>query len=159
MKRLGIFLLLLALTIGLAIAPASADTLTKLDITPYPGFTVNEYLLVMDTTGTATTDLTYEITGEILCVETMPGAEAKAPTDDYDLKLEDDLGNDVMGGALGDRDTANAERAWPMDGSTTVIYTGVPTKGKLSVARENNVVKDAEVTIRIFVKNQHRGWR
>jgi len=158
MKRLDIFLLLLALTIGLTIAPASADTLTKLDITPYPGFTVNEYLLVMDTTGTATTDLTYEITGEILCVETMPGAEAKAPTDDYDLKLEDDLGNDVMGGALGDRDTANAERAWPKDG-TTVIYTGVPTKGKLSVTHENNLVEDAEVTIRIFVKNQIRDRR
>jgi hypothetical protein len=159
MKRsFGTSFLAVLMLIGLQFSAVRADTITTIGITPYPGFTVNDYLVVMDSGGDDATELTYNVTGEIICVETMPGAGAKAPTDDYDLKLEDDLGNDVMGGALGNRDTANAERAWPKDGAT-VIYTGVPTKGSLSVFRENNLVKDAEVTIRIYVKNQIRDRR
>ena len=158
MKRPLIASLLLVLVIGLLFATASADTLTKVDITPYPAFTVSEYAYVMDSGAPKTTALPYEITGEIICIDTIPGADTKAPTDDYDLKAENAQGIDIMGGALGNRDSANAERAWPKNGET-VIYTGVPTQGSLSLYRENNLVKNAEVTVRIFVKNQHRNWR
>ena len=158
MTRNFIAVLLSALMVGLLFSAASADTLTKVDITAYPGFTVNEYILTMDSGGADTTALPYKINGEVLCIDTVPGASAKAPTANYDLQLRNDLGVDVMGGSLANRHTSNAERAWPMVGAAEV-YVGVPTRGTLSVYRENNQVQDAEVTIRIYVKNQHRNWR
>lgn len=133
--------------------PASADTITYVGVTPYGEFTVNEYVLTMDSGGNDTTGLTYPVTGKIICIDTDPGETA--PTASYDMKAYNAQGIDVMGGGLGDRHTSNSERAWPKDGST-VIYTGVPTQGSLSIYRENNVVQDAEVTIRIFVENQKR---
>lgn len=133
-----------------------ADTLAKVDIVPYPGFTINEYTLTMDSGGTGTTAIPYELAGEIICIETDPGTTA--PTANYDMQLLDDNSIDVMGGALANRHTSTSERAYPIVNSVH-ITTGIPTEGALSVYRENNLVQDATVTLKIFVKNQQRNWR
>jgi len=46
-------------------------------------------------------------TGELLFVITDPGATA--PTDDYDVVVNDDEGHDVLAGTGANRDTANTE--------------------------------------------------
>jgi hypothetical protein len=77
------------------------------------------------------------INGNIICVDTLPGALPIA--DDYDITLIDELGLDVMGGTLADRDDTDAERAWPTDG-TYVIRRRV--YNCLTMGVENAAVND-----------------
>jgi hypothetical protein len=46
-------------------------------------------------------------------VQTVPGAGAAQPDDDYDITITDAEGLDVMGGELANRDETNAEEAVP----------------------------------------------
>lgn len=57
---------------------------------------------------TKTTDEVY--TGEIIRLVTVPGVAPNAPTDDYDVVVNDEDGTDVLMGAGADRDTANTEQ-------------------------------------------------
>ena len=59
-----------------------------------------------------------KLNGNVICVDTWPGGVYIA--DDYDVTLSDELGLDVMGGTLANRDDTNAERAWPTDGTYVI---------------------------------------
>ena len=67
--------------------------------------------------------------GWIVRVITNPGATA--PTDDYDITVNDpdDSSFDIMGGALADRDTANTEQVYPVisGAATPVLAMGAHT--------------------------------
>lgn len=85
-----------------------------------------------DASGDATFTTSRDITGWIILVETDPGATA--PTDDYDVVLNNANGADVMGGALADRDTSNTERAMPLvNGNYSVVFN----EGQLSLVISN----------------------
>lgn len=62
-----------------------------------------------------------ELYGTILACETKPSGTA-APTDDYDIVLNDEFGRDVLNGGGANRDTANTEAFVPQllgsDGTT-----------------------------------------
>jgi hypothetical protein len=64
-------------------------------------------------------------------VITDPGATA--PTDDYDIVLNDVYSFDVMEGALGNRDTANTE----------TVEVSIPVYGQLTAVFTNNSVNSA----------------
>ena len=83
-----------------------------------------------DASGNLTaTDTAYPLEGYLMLVETDPDGSA-APTDNYDIVLNDANGLDVMGGALSDRDTANTEATMPkLNGS----YTMIPVPGTLEM--------------------------
>lgn len=66
-----------------------------------------------DAAGTAS-GTTKPISGVILRAVTDPGETA--PTDDYDIVVNDANGVDVMAAALADRDTANTEQVIPAVG-------------------------------------------
>lgn len=60
-----------------------------------------------DAAGTATGTTTKEYNGKVIWLVTDPGAAA--PTDNYDVTVTDEGGEDVLAGAGADRDTANTE--------------------------------------------------
>jgi len=71
--------------------------------------------------------------------ETDPGATA--PTDDYDIVVNDSLGCDLFGGALNNRDTSTSEYATPLVGNS---YGYVPiTDSTLTMVISNNAVNSA----------------
>lgn len=130
-----------------AAATVSADT-----ITDYQGFSVHEYTYTMTTTGAATT--TTAIKGRVFMVETNPGTTA--PTDNYDLVINDSNGADIMGGALSNRDTANTEFAQPLVGALAPPQ-GMPVDSVLSIVSSGNSVSGATVLLRIFVLDEKKG--
>ena len=80
-------------------------------------------------------------------VTTNPGATA--PTDDYDITIEDTDGVDLMGGALLNRDTSTSESAYPI--VATGVYGAVPFDGAPTVKWAGNSVNSATGTIKIFL--------
>jgi hypothetical protein len=76
---------------------------------------------------------------------TVPGSPA--PTDNYDITIEDVDGIDVLGGAGMNRDTANAERVMPLYGSTP---HPTPINGKLTIKIANNAVNGAKGLIKLY---------
>lgn len=130
-----------------AAATVSADT-----ITDYQGFTVHELTYTMSTTGTATT--TTAIKGRVIAVETNPGTTA--PSDNYDLTINDSNGADIMGGALTNRDTANTEMAIPLVGALAAPL-GIPVDSVLSIISSGNTQSGATVLLRIFTADEKKG--
>ena len=73
-----------------------------------------------------------DIDGYIFQVVTNPGTTA--PSDNYDITINDASGVDIMGGELDNRDTANSEQVVPkidavygtrmVDGAITVNFSG-----------------------------------
>ena len=61
-----------------------------------------------DTTGAVSGTTTYPYDGNLIGVITVPDGVA-APSDNYDIAINDDDSVDVALGALADRDTANTE--------------------------------------------------
>jgi hypothetical protein len=59
-------------------------------------------------TAAGTTDNAYS--GEVLRLVTVPGVAPNAPTDDYDVVVNDEDTTDVLMGAGANRDTANTEQ-------------------------------------------------
>lgn len=51
------------------------------------------------------------------CVLAVTDPGSTAPTDNYDITIEDEYGVDVFGGSLTNRDTANSEQAIPQIGT------------------------------------------
>lgn len=85
----------------------------------------------------------------LYAIETNPGATA--PTDDYDVTLEDQDGLDILGTAGTNRDTANTEIAMP---TLSAMPTMAPVPdGDLTLKVANNAVAAAVGVIRlIFVR-------
>jgi hypothetical protein len=87
----------------------------------------------------STSGSTWNIDGFVLLVETDPGSTA--PTDNYDIVLNDKYGADIMGGDLADRDSSATERVKRVefvDGRITPVIT-------------NNSVNSAVIVIYIYV--------
>jgi len=106
--------------------------------------------LADDTDGSVPdTDIKWPIGGILSHVTTNPGATA--PTDLYDIVLEDRDGVDVMGGALGNRATATSEVAYPKEPAGAVNMNGVPVLGELTFKLTNNSVNSALGTVRLTV--------
>jgi hypothetical protein len=92
---------------------------------------------------------TYKITGWYLySVETNPGSVA--PTDDYDIVINDADGLDIVGGLLANRDVTNTELI--LVGTATHGYPVV--RSDLSVVWSNQAVHSATGTLILtFVSN------
>jgi len=134
---------------------AGSGSITKQDITV--GGSIERKVLTLAWTGDASggsmpavsvVTATYGIEGWFLySVETNPGATA--PTDDYDIVINDADGLDIAGGLLANRDTANTEMV-----SLRAAAAGYPmVRGNLSVVITGNSVNSATGTvIMTFVK-------
>lgn len=85
----------------------------------------------------------------LYAMETNPGSTA--PTDDYDIVVNDADGLDILGGVGANRDTANTEKVLPMIGGTA---TPVPIDTtSLVLAITNNAVNAATGTVKLcFVR-------
>lgn len=99
-----------------------------------------------DVNGTTSCDI--PINGYIYMVITDPSADA--PTDDYDIVLNDADGADVMGGQLANRDTSVSEQVIP-------TVDGVPisrfVNGSVALVVSNaGASKDGVIIIYIYVK-------
>ena len=102
------------------------------------------------TTGVIDASLGY-INGIVVAVETNPDGTA-APTNLYDLKVQDDWDYDIMGGALTDRSETAVERAYPsVVGSGTKIGFQPPVAGTLTLVGAD-CGNSTKGKIRIFVK-------
>lgn len=113
-----------------------------------------EYLLFTCTTDTAVSATITGITsgairGWVFQAETNPGTEA--PTDDYDIVLNDAAGADVFNGALINRDTTNTELAWPLVGT---IPTRTFVDGTLAIVVTNNAVNNAAFTLKVWIMRE-----
>lgn len=95
------------------------------------------------------TETGWDIAGILQKVTTNPGATA--PTDDYDIVLEDEDDVDVMGGAMANRDTANSEVAFPKEPAGTVNLNGVAVRGTLTFKLTNNSVNSATGKVRLTI--------
>lgn len=62
-----------------------------------------------DATGAVSGTTTNPFDGRIIGACTVPGLAAAAPTDNYDIAVNDSDGVDIALGALANRDTANTE--------------------------------------------------
>lgn len=92
------------------------------------------------------TDTLESINGCVALVVTDPGSTA--PTDNYDIVLNDDFGVDIMGGELANRDTANTEQVVPkMD----AVYGCRPVYGKLQLQITNQSVSSGNGVVYIHV--------
>lgn len=87
------------------------------------------------------------IEGRLLALVTNPGATA--PTDNYDVTLEDGDGLDRLQGVGANRDTANSEQA-PIVYASTSIHPSISIEETLTLKVANNAVNSAGLTIAIF---------
>ena len=83
---------------------------------------------------------------EVYDAMTNPGSTA--PTDNYDITIENSDG-DVFGGALANRDTANTEWTPPYHGGA---YVTVPVDGTLTHTLSNNSVNSATGVTRVYFR-------
>lgn len=60
--------------------------------------------------GTATGTTTGAYTGQVLRLVTIPGTDTAAPTDDYDVVVNDEDSTDILMSAGENRDTLNTEQ-------------------------------------------------
>ena len=60
--------------------------------------------------GTATGTTTEVYSGEVARLVTVPDGTTSAPTDNYDVAINDEDGTDILMGAGANRDTANTEQ-------------------------------------------------
>ena len=103
---------------------------------------------VPDTDLIAAIESGLELHGWIEKIVTKPGTPA--PTDDYDVTLEDPEGVDVLGGAGADRDSSDSEQAVPLAGSARVAsFVAAPSALTLKVT--GNSVNSAQGRVVIYV--------
>ena len=86
-----------------------------------------------------------KISGKLLAIETNPGSTA--PTDNYDIALDDAEGHDVLEGAGANRDTANTEKAAVLLSS---LHPPVAKSDVLTFKITNNIVNSAIIVTKIY---------
>ncbi len=89
---------------------AGTLSFTRAPMKLYDGYVIGEIVTVTwvsDSSGNADISIP-DLKGWLTEAKTVPSATV-APTDNYDIKLKDSAGFDVLEGALNDRDTANTE--------------------------------------------------
>lgn len=88
-------------------------------------------------------NLSLSLKGYLIQAVTNPGSTA--PTDNYDLVINDADGADICGGALANRDTANSE---------CVVFNPAPfADGSQTVVWSNNSVNSATGTLTLYVSD------
>ena len=103
---------------------------------------------VPDTDLIAAIESSFQLYGWIEKIVTNPGTPA--PTDDYDITLEDPEGVDVLGGAGNNRDSSNSEQAIPLvDGVPTPSWLGEPST--LTFKLSGNSVNSAQGKLIIYI--------
>lgn len=94
------------------------------------------------------TAITAAINGLFIAeVRTNPGGTA--PTNLYDMVLNDTDGIDLMGGALADRLTATSQRAIPI--LATGVYGTTMVDGALTLVITNNLVNSAIAVVKVLL--------
>lgn len=152
MKRIIITLMSLfciALFSGQVFAAAcTAGTLTESPTFKSDHMVVKRLVWAADGSGdvNGSSNCDVAVNGYIYMVVTDPAADA--PTDNYDIVLNDSDGVDVMGGKLADRDTANTEQVVPVIGGVTMSRF---VDGNVSVVVSNaGANNDGEIIIYIY---------
>lgn len=92
------------------------------------------------------TAITGSIDGFLVGLFTNPGATA--PTDNYDITLEDSNGIDVLGGAGGNRHTTASQMADPVIG--TYNHPPVSERETYTLKIANNAVNSAITVITLY---------
>lgn len=100
------------------------------------------------------TDLTPSISGKLLAIETNPGSTA--PTDNYDIVIDDADGHDVLQGVAANRDTANTEKA-SIVFSGTSVNPPVAITDVLTLKVTNNSVNSATIVVKLYYEGQGEG--
>ena len=144
MKKIKALILtiLFVLCTSLTYAASTGTAVWSVDRTTVPGIVI--YKAVCTEAATASSPATYnasdyEINGIIIKVETDPGSTA--PTANYDIVLNDELGADVMEGELANRSAT----------ATQFVRTAVSVAGPLTPVVSNQAVNSATFTIYIHV--------
>lgn len=97
--------------------------------------------------------VSFEASGLVQRAVTNPDGGALAPTDDYDILLNDADGIDILQGYGGNRDTANSEQIAPLihDTGTATSFTRPAMCGTVTLLITNAGNANAG-TIRIYVE-------
>lgn len=150
MKKLSIVIILALFMVGSAVIAFAAGTVTPTrDMSK--GRTAVQILTftwTADASDGSVPDTDFDAEGYVTLGVTNPGTPA--PTDNYDIEVKDTHGNDVMGGALNDRDTANSEQAAPLaqDGLTPIWRF---VSGKLTFSLSGNSVNSATGVVVLYI--------
>lgn len=125
MKKLALAIIFVLMAFNSALG-AESCTQTLIGDGAYK---IMQLVWVTDGSGNFTaTDTGFDIDGMVILAETIPSATA-APTNLYDITLNNSSGIDVFGGALNNRSSTTAQQTMPlMNGN----YTGVSVMGKLT---------------------------
>ena len=94
------------------------------------------------------------VEGQHLLDKSFPSGST-APTDNYDITIEDSDGVDVLGGAGANRDAANTERVMPLYGTTP---HPCPINGALTVKIAGNIVNAATGKIKLYFVRMAAGY-
>lgn len=155
MRKLIIALAMVLLLVTMAMAADSVVTIETSSVNDGMEVVVFTWLANTTTgtvpatsTGTTWPDERMQKAGCIAKVNTNPGSTA--PTDDYDITLTDADGVDLMGGELGDRDTADSEVAVPKIDTT---FGCVVVTGPFTMNISNQSVSAATGTVTIYIIN------
>ena len=91
-----------------------------------------------------------DLKGYILEVVTVPDSTAGGdyPNDNYDVTLTTELGDDIMGGAIANRDTTSTERAQPLSESDNEVTPVID--GTLILDVTGNTVNGAKGSVIIY---------
>jgi hypothetical protein len=148
LKTIAIVLLGLVM---MATSVYAAGSVTPTGPTKVSGQESSYYVVTWEWTadaadGSVPTSTVSGIMGYVVRVITDPGATA--PTDDYDIVLNDKYGADVMGGALIDRDTTATEHALPIIGSASAGALVIDT---LQLSISGNSVNSATGTVTVLI--------
>lgn len=97
--------------------------------------------------------INHRIDGEIVCVDTKPGATA--PKNLYDPTLKNVEGIDPLGGALDDRSSTLAQRVYPSYFWQQAYHiVPAPVEGCLSIEMANNDVQGADWNMYIYYRKK-----
>lgn len=104
----AVFLLAGALAFAVAPVAFSAGTVTRTEIT-FPTVKKVTFAWTSSAGGAADSTTGSAFDGKLIALMTIPAAAGDAPTDNYDVAVNDADGHDVLAGAGANRDTANTE--------------------------------------------------
>ncbi len=96
--------------------------------------------------GSVPTAASTNVRGYVFLVTTNPGSPA--PTDNYDIVLNDSEGVDIMGGELANRDTTTSEQAVP---KIQVAYGPRFVTGPITIGITGNTATAATGNIKAYI--------
>ncbi len=135
----------------LLIAPSGAWAAGTCTETPLKILSANVYQVTWTCTADSgdnsfpATDSKQAINGYVFYVKTIPSG-ATAPTDQYDIVLNDSDGIDIMGGELANRSDTAGEEAVP---KIDAVYGSRWVDGILEIAITGNSVASAITVVRV----------